>query len=420
MRHAGKLFFPLDMRLQLGAEGYSPALLRRIVSQGARYSFAEARQNLDELCGVQISAQHLMRLTERTGAHWEKQRDKECAEFVQNQLPRLYTQPPKAAAVMLDGGRAREREEPSPLPGPGVANPQWREPKYGCFQTLSSRASENDPQPDVPSKFLDKQRVPKLVEQIKSVRGACEARKAGAAPAAPRRRKKSKRPSRCVLRTVIATMCGVNEFGSQVAAEVYKRGLDLAERKACVCDGQASNWTVWELHLKPLGFVAILDFIHLLTYIYGAAQAVGGSATERWDRYAKWLTWAWQGKRDKLLVALNAVVEAAGCAPKDAPESDPRVVLAKARNYAANNIDKMDYPRYRKLGLPISSAPVESVIKQFNRRVKGTEKFWKKSALEALLQVRAAQLSEDGRVERLWATPRPSRAANHRPLKAAA
>jgi hypothetical protein len=392
-------------------------LVRRIVSQGARYSFAEARQNLDELCGVQISAQHILRLTERTGADWEKQRDAECADFLQNKLPRLYAHAPKVASAMLDGGRARTREEPS---GPGVANPEWHEPKYGCFQTLDSKRSEGDPQPEVPSKFLDRRRVPKLVEQIKSVRGTGSQRESAPAPKHTRRKKPSKRPSRRMLRTVIATMCGVNEFGLQVAAEVYKRGLDLADRKACVCDGQASNWTVWERHLKPLGFVAILDFIHLLTYIYGAAQAAGGSFEERWRRYVKWLTWAWQGRRDKLLVALNGAVAAAGQAPKEAPESEPRVVLEKARNYIANNSDKMDYPRYRKLGLPISSAPVESVIKQFNRRVKGTEKFWRESALEKVLQVRAAQLSEDGRTERLWATPRPSRAASHRPLRAAA
>jgi len=153
-----------------------------------------------------------------------------------------------------------------------------------------------------------------------------------------------------------------------------------------------------------------------MTYVYGAAQAAGGTLEERWKRYVKWLKWAWQGRRDKLMVALNGAVSAAGEAPKDAPESDPRVVLAKARNYIANNSDKMDYPRYRKLGLPTSSAPVESVIKQFNRRVKGTEKFWRKSALEKVLQVRAAQLSEDGRTERLWATPRETRAASHRPL----
>lgn len=58
----------------------------------------------------------------------------------------------------------------------------------------------------------------------------------------------------------------------------------------------------------------------------------------------------------------------------------------------------MDYPQYRRLGLPVSSAAVEGVIKQVNRRRKGAE---------ALVQVRAAYLSEDDRAERYWARPRP-------------
>ncbi len=56
---------------------------------------------------------------------------------------------------------------------------------------------------------------------------------------------------------------------------------------------------------------------------------------------------------------------------------------------------------------------MESTIKQFNKRVKGTEKFWNPSALEAVLQVRAAQLSQDNRDECQWAAPRPYRAARH-------
>jgi hypothetical protein len=67
----------------------------------------------------------------------------------------------------------------------------------------------------------------------------------------------------------------------------------------------------------------------------------------------------------------------------------------------------MDYPTYRQRELPISSAPVESAIKQLNRRVKGSEKFWLTGGAEAVLQVRAAYLSEDDRAERYWGRPRP-------------
>ena len=54
----------------------------------------------------------------------------------------------------------------------------------------------------------------------------------------------------------------------------------------------------------------------------------------------------------------------------------------------------------------MSSAPVESLIKRVNRRVKGTDKSWIRDGLEAVLQVRAACLSDDGRAEAHW-TKRP-------------
>jgi hypothetical protein len=67
----------------------------------------------------------------------------------------------------------------------------------------------------------------------------------------------------------------------------------------------------------------------------------------------------------------------------------------------------MDYPRYRRLGLPIFSAPVESTIQQINRGIKGSEKFWLKGEAEAVLQVRAAYLRQDDRARRWWAQPCP-------------
>ena len=42
---------------------------------------------------------------------------------------------------------------------------------------------------------------------------------------------------------------------------------------------------------------------------------------------------------------------------------------------------------------------MESAVKQFNQRVKGTEKSWKQKNAESILQVRAAVLSDDERFE---------------------
>jgi hypothetical protein len=79
--------------------------------------------------------------------------------------------------------------------------------------------------------------------------------------------------------------------------------------------------------------------------------------------------------------------------------------------YVTNNRERMDYPEYRRLGLPIRSAPVESTIKQINRRIKGSETFWLEGGVEVILQLHAAQLSQDGRWNQYGSRPRKHRRA---------
>jgi len=61
-------------------------------------------------------------------------------------------------------------------------------------------------------------------------------------------------------------------------------------------------------------------------------------------------------------------------------------------------------PRHRRTGLPVTSSLVESLVGEFNARVKGKDKYWNRpKGAEAILQVRAALLSEDDRLARHFA-----------------
>jgi hypothetical protein len=62
----------------------------------------------------------------------------------------------------------------------------------------------------------------------------------------------------------------------------------------------------------------------------------------------------------------------------------------------------MRYAEYRKSGLPITISPVESTQKQINKRIKGTEKFWRDESLEPLLQLKADDLRETHDQEAFW------------------
>jgi hypothetical protein len=352
------------------------------------------------------------------GKEWEQARDQEVQAFREDKLLCAYEAAPAAAAVMLDGGRLQTRAEEA---GRGVHQAGWRETKVACFLSLATTEQKEDPQPKPPSKFLDAARVAQLTAEVKR-RSRPALGRAVEAPVKKRPKKKRRRPaSKKRVRTVVASMADSETFGWQVAAEVKRRGLDRARRKACVCDGQQYNWTIFEMHLRPWGFIDILDFIHLLTYLHDAAHAWKKARERAWKQYVQWLRWAWSGQVKSLLQSLRKAASEVGEPPADVADNDPRKIVHDALRYVHNNRTRMDYPRYRRLGLPISSAPVESTIKQMNRRVKGSEKFWLNGGAEAILQLRAAYLCEDDRASAYWSRPRPyARAAGAGRLRAAA
>ena len=62
----------------------------------------------------------------------------------------------------------------------------------------------------------------------------------------------------------------------------------------------------------------------------------------------------------------------------------------------------MNYPEYRKQGLPLTSSHIESTVKLINRRIKGSEKFWLREASECVLQLRADYLSDSRPIKPFW------------------
>jgi len=392
-----------------------------MVRQAAKApSFKEASEDLRELAEVPVSVTHLQRLSHRVGKEWAQARDEEVQAFRDNRLVCSYAASPKVAAVMLDGGRTQIRADDC---GRGVHEARWRETKVACCLSLSSQEQTSDPQPEPPSKFLHPARVASLAAGIKR-RGRPALGRTLAAKKEKRQKpaKKKRRPaSKKRVRTVVASMANSETFGWQVAAEVRRRGLDRAQRKACVCDGQHYNWSIFEMHLLPSGFIGILDFVHLIAYLHDAAHAYKKDRQAAWKVYVQWMRWAWAGQVAKLWGGLRRAAAQLGRPPVNAAEEDPRSILADTLTYVRNNRERMNYPRYRRLGLPVSSAPVESTIKLINRRIKGTEKFWLEGGVEAMLQLRAAYLSEDDRASAYWSRPRRFlRAAGPGRLRAAA
>ena len=191
--------------------------------------------------------------------------------------------------------------------------------------------------------------------------------------------------------------------GRRLAARASSLGMFAAPRKAFVGDGQNWLWTEWERRFKPFGFVPVLDFIHALTHVYAAATA-GRPQREGWDAYQRWITSVWQGRVADTIAELAARQQELGLPTAEDGETSPRSLVNATLTYLQNQQSRMKYPEYRRQGLPITSAHIESTVKLVNRRVKGSEKYWAERGAEAMLQLTADHLSTSQPMAEFWST----------------
>lgn len=411
----GGIFFPQRTILRLDNHGYSPTLLRKITEAGARLqSFADAAFALNHLAGISISTSQVQRITTEIGQELVEQRDRTVESFRRRELPARPENPPQAVAVEMDGGRVRTRAVDK---GPGVHHAQHKEDKVACLVRLESQTFDEDPQPDPPETFLQPRRVRRLVGQMQGASGKSPQESEPKEPEPEelsqqeaRREAESERTSpKKLVRSCVASMATSKEFGPMVAAEAQQRGFFDAKRQAFVGDGAEYNWTIQRGYFKD--FVPIVDFLHVLCYLYAAARSVREDERENWLLYERWLRLCWQGRVTEVIEDLQSWRERLGeiGEEEDVSATDVRVLVKEAWNYLSNNQSRMDYPRYRRRGLPVTSSLVESLVGEVNARVKSKQKYWNRqdrsptaSNCEAILQVRAALLSEDERLERFF------------------
>jgi hypothetical protein len=390
--------------LRLTGHRYTPDLLCRLVTlAGQLPSAACAATAASTIADVSISGRHVQRLTQEVGTDLAHLRDAQAVQQRRRQLEPRVAEAPPVAVVEVDGGRVGTRE---PGLGPGVQQPQAKEDKIAFLLSMRSQTHAEDPQPEPPPAFRDHPRVARLVRQIKapSAPPAAEAPLAEAAteplPADSRRG-----PPQRLVRTCVASMNSSDAFGPLVAAEAQTRAFFDAARQAFVGDGQHYNWSIQQAYFPH--FEPIADFLHVLCYLYPAAWAVQPAAAAHWQQYETWMTACWQGRVTEVVAELAVWQERLGRPPPEAEALDPRQLVQDAVTYLTNNTPRMDYPRYRRQGLPVTSSWVESLVGEFNARVKGWDKWWNRGAgAEAILQVRAAVLSDDDRLGRYF-TERP-------------
>jgi len=380
-------------------------MYRRVVFAAAHStSFDDASEAMQELAELPLLPKRIWRAAKRVGEERIAECQAAAEAYEQLPLPARRGSPveqvPRVACVQMDGGRfqVREREHASAEARADSADSEghWREYKAGVLLSMTSDVHAEDPCPELPATFADPGKMRQMAREIKGfthdAKESLETKEQVAAES-------EDRPGRpeVLVKSVVATSGDVEAFGRRLVAAAYERGFHAAERKAFLGDGSATNWSVHRDHFSH--YTPILDFVHALMYVYAAAMT-GRPIEEGWFCYRDWAQWLWSGEIDRLLAAVEQRQQELG--PPDKGETNtPRAVVATALHYLTNHRERMRYDEYRKQGLPITTAAIESTIKQINRRIKGTEKFWDEGG-DPMLQLVADRLSQTNAAAQFW------------------
>ncbi len=414
VQNAEKFFFPHRKKLKLFKENYSPDLLRKITYAGSHStnSFEYAKENLKTLAEIDISASHIQRLTIRIAIEFEEQESerkdnwsKDCGIESGNDLF------PEVVSISVDGGRTQIRKEDC---GSGVHSPSWVETKIGCLQVLESKEVDSDPRPELPKIFQDKKSINHMVEGLK---GNKKQEVSGDIKDDPEEKKFNSTHNlngeidkanatipKIIKKFVIADIDKAESFGHALYHKAHHLKLDTAKRKAYLGDGDRKLWSIYEENFRGDNWIPILDFVHAVEYAFEGAKLSTENENLCWTKYMEFVTHIWQGRSLTVIRRLEKSIFELQNHEKNSTEKlkDKIDKLKSIRSYFQNNFTKMDYPQYRKKGLPISSCHVESLIKQFNIRIKSSEKFWNLSSVKGIIKIKASILSNDNSYQQFW------------------
>jgi len=399
-------------------ETVSQGVAKKMVYAGLHArSFEESSGFCGELAELNVQGRRVGRLVTKIGTERVEQRDLETESwqaFTSKQRAiRAVAEPPKCVAVSMDGGRLQIRERVAVDAAAetsegsqasegsnaecGEKGKFWREMKGGLLMELEVLSFDEDPYPEIPEVFVDPKRMARLASEV---HGGSSGVAASEGEISDEDLSEEPYDSPDILRRhVIASRRDVKSFGPYLASEAWRLGFMHAEKGAFVADGSETNWGVWRTYFPDL--TPITDFVHAVCYLYQAVMQ-NLPVDEGWDLYCRMAQMLWSGEPAEVIEGLLALQKKVGLPGPNEPDSSPRNQMVAAIRYLTNQQSRIRYAEYRQAGLPITSCHMESTIKQINRRVKGTEKFWSKDGGEAILQLAADYLSDHAPLDGFW------------------
>ena len=351
-------------------KGCSPALESRVSRQAAlnpSFEFAQEELARD---GLEMDVKTIARITYQCGSGMLSLRADELRQWRLGKLPAGKEFQGKRISVQIDGGRTKIRGDLRPA----AADAEKADEDGLPVEDVPGRSKQR------PRRTFDAEwREPKLVTIfVHDEHGRME------------------KQSRAM---VDGTFLGPDAMAELVAMRLHRLGAARAASITFVADGAPWIWdrlpTIVRLaKLDGVPIHEVLDCCHAAHHISLALAAMGQNDRERMPLYREHRTLLRNGQWRRV------VEELTGLAEMDPENEDVLTEIAYLSKHG--EAGRLQYPTFRKLGLPLGSGAIESGIRRvINLRLKNNGMFWREKHAEEMLQVRAQVISKrwDERVE---------------------
>ena len=329
-----KNVIPADVLLHLDSGSSTTQVRAKAAYLSALLPFAQAADALEHLANVTVSADTVERIALAVGSALREQQQKDVATHHDDRLPEPAGKARRRLYIGLDGVFVPLRDG-------------WK--KDGSAGDLQCRYGEC--------------KVGVIYEPAQDKVG---------------------KDTQVLARAYVATLQNAEAFGPLLGTAAHQQGHHRCRDVVVLADGAA--W-IWQIAAKQFtGATQIVDFFHACQHLTSVADARFGAGS------AESLAWQKARRADLLADKLeNVLLEIKVWQPR--PEVK-RKVRQTEYNYFHSNAARMRYKTFSEKGYHIGSGVVEASCKQIaTQRMKLAGMHWRQETAEAILTLRAAQLS---------------------------
>ncbi len=285
--HAGQ--FPADRELDIENTECSPGVRRMQALLGQALPFAQGREQLQVLAGLEVTAKSVERTAEALGTEMVQREQKESQQALQLPLPTVMGEPIPILYVQMDGtGIPVVKKETVGRQGKIAGLPaHTREGKLGCVFTQTT---------------WDKQGNPIRAPDSTTYTGAIET---------------------------------AEEFGRRLFREAWARGWARARLQVVMGDGAEWIWNLAAQHFS--GALEIVDLYHARQHLWEVARTLYPNQAPQQKAWIKvhQKRLLDKGKIEKLVDALRSI---------RSQNPEVRKKLRTEADYFERNKDRMRYP----------------------------------------------------------------------------